>query len=187
MNNEISVKVKELLLESIKKKIEVENDTDLLKEHILDSISFVDLVNKLEVNYGISYGVLEMSVDRFESINMIVEGVENKLKQLEGIQEKTGEKEGIAVENRNLKQEVLMCIVEKLGIEECDVTDPANYDLPIFEANDEEGIGFGLDSVDVIEVMIAINDGFGIKIGNDEVENLGTVSLIADFIEKKLS
>ncbi len=91
------------------------------------------------------------------------------------------------MENRNLKEEILKCIVDRLGIEECDVNDPANYDVPIFEANDEEGVGFGLDSVDVIEVIIAIKEGFDVKIGNDEMEILTTVSSIADFVEKKLS
>ncbi len=82
MINETRNKVKELLLESVKKKIEVENDTDLLKNHILDSISFIDLVGKIESNYGIKYGVLEMSVDKFSNIDVIAESIEKKLATL---------------------------------------------------------------------------------------------------------
>lgn len=83
---------------------------------------------------------------------------------------------------RELKAKVLDSIIRRLGIEGIDSEDPGNYNLPIFNADDEDGVGIGLDSIDAMEVVIAIKEDFGVKIGDDDMDVLKNVSSIADFI-----
>lgn len=89
------------------------------------------------------------------------------------------------MENKNVKREVLDSIIKRLGIEGIQVDDLSNYDTPIFLSDDEDGNGLGLDSIDAIEVIIAIKEDFGVKIGDEDIKVLRTVSSIADFISKK--
>lgn len=89
------------------------------------------------------------------------------------------------MENKNVKREVLDSIIKRLGIEGIQVDDLSYYDTPIFLSDDEDGNGLGLDSIDAIEVIIAIKEDFGVKIGDEDIKVLRTVSSIADFINKK--
>jgi acyl carrier protein len=79
-NEKIKAKVKELLLVYSKNKKAIENDTDLLKEHILDSISFVQLIGQLEETFDIEYGIFELELENFNNINTITKIIEEKMK-----------------------------------------------------------------------------------------------------------
>jgi acyl carrier protein len=82
MDNEIiKTKVKELLLMYSKNKKNIENDTDLLKEHILDSISFIQMVSQLEKEFKIEYEILELEIENFKNINTITKNIEEKIKR----------------------------------------------------------------------------------------------------------
>lgn len=54
-------------------------------------------------------------------------------------------------------------------------------DSPLF------GSGLGLDSIDALELVVAIEQNFGIKVADGEVgkEAFASVTALADFIEKK--
>ena len=49
------------------------------------------------------------------------------------------------------------------------------------------GGGLGLDSIDALELVVAVEQNFGIKVADGEVgkEAFASVAALADFIEKK--
>ena len=62
-------------------------------------------------------------------------------------------------------------IVEQLGVSEDEVTDTASYidDL-------------GADSLDTVELVMALEEEFGTEIADDQAEKLTTVEKTVDFI-----
>lgn len=90
------------------------------------------------------------------------------------------------MENNQLEAKVLESIIKRLGIENININDYSEYyNVPIFSTDDEGGIGLGLDSIDAIEIIIAIKEDFGVKIGDEDIEALQNVSSIANFIKNK--
>lgn len=87
------------------------------------------------------------------------------------------------MKNQNLKQQVLESIIKRLGLENIENDFEKYYDVPIFSSSDDEGVGLGLDSIDVIEIIIAVKDDFDVKINDEDMQKLNTVSDIANFIE----
>lgn len=63
-------------------------------------------------------------------------------------------------------------IVEELGVEENEVTVEASF------ADD-----LGADSLDLFELVMSIEDTFGVTIPNEELSNIKTVKNALDFIE----
>ena len=53
-------------------------------------------------------------------------------------------------------------------------------DEPLF------GEGLGLDSVDALEITVGIEQEFGVKIGNDELDRsaFSTIASLSDFVER---
>ena len=73
----------------------------------------------------------------------------------------------------NMFEEVKALIVEELGVESDDVTMDANIidDL-------------GADSLDVVELIMALEDAFDITVSDSEAQNLKTVKDVIAYIEK---
>ncbi|MBS6170904.1 acyl carrier protein [Mediterraneibacter gnavus] len=71
----ISETIVQLLSDSSKKKVEVDYDTDLIEEHILDSITFVQLVSLLEEKFNIKFTLFELMIENFRNINLITDMV----------------------------------------------------------------------------------------------------------------
>ena len=44
----------------------------------------------------------------------------------------------------------------------------------------------GADSLDVVEMLMAIEENFGITVSDEEAVTLKTIADVADFIEKKI-
>ncbi len=44
----------------------------------------------------------------------------------------------------------------------------------------------GADSLDIVEMLMALEDNFGITVSDEEAVTLKTIADVADFIEKKL-
>lgn len=63
-------------------------------------------------------------------------------------------------------------IVEELGVETGEVTLEATF------ADD-----LGADSLDLFELVMSIEDTFGVKIPNDDLANIKTVKDALDYIE----
>lgn len=84
-----------------------------------------------------------------------------------------------ATTDTDLKDRIKRLIVERLKLE----TDPAEIgdDDPLF------GEGLGLDSIDALELVLGLEQEFGVKIEDEEVggEALASVSALATFVREK--
>lgn len=73
-------------------------------------------------------------------------------------------------------QKVKEIIVDKLGVEESEVTETANF------TND-----LGADSLDTVELLMEFEKVFGIKIPDEETSTIATVKDAVDKVNEKLS
>ncbi len=66
-------------------------------------------------------------------------------------------------------------VVEKLGVEESEITPEASFidDL-------------GADSLDIVELIMAIEEEFDIEIPDEDAEKLTTVGAAVEYIKNKL-
>jgi acyl carrier protein len=87
---------------------------------------------------------------------------------------------------------VKKCIIERLNlrINPEDITD----DAMIFATDDyeepEEGAvveNLGLDSIDALEIIVAIGKEFDVKIEDDDMEVLQNLQTLTDYVSSKIS
>ena len=64
-------------------------------------------------------------------------------------------------------------IVDQLNVDEADINEDATFidDL-------------GADSLDVVELAMALEDEFGLQVPDDDLENIRTVQDIVDYVSK---
>ena len=74
----------------------------------------------------------------------------------------------------DISSKVKAIIVEKLVIDESEVTDTASFQQDL-----------GADSLDTVELVMALEEEFGTEIADEEAEQLTTVQKTVDFILKK--
>jgi acyl carrier protein len=86
------------------------------------------------------------------------------------------------MELQELKVKVFESITGILGMEELDGKPEDYFDMPLFVDEENEENSFGLDSIDAIEVIIAIKKCFGIKIDNEHMGVIKTISSIAEYV-----
>jgi acyl carrier protein len=72
----------------------------------------------------------------------------------------------------DIKSKVVAIIVDKLGVEESEVTIEASF------TND-----LGADSLDTVELIMEFEKEFNIAIPDDQAEKIGTVGQAVDYIE----
>ncbi|MBU3190112.1 MULTISPECIES: acyl carrier protein [Clostridium] len=72
-------------------------------------------------------------------------------------------------------EKVKKVIVEQLGIDEVEVTMEANF------ADD-----LGVDSLEIFEIVMSLEEAFEIEIPNEDIENINDVKGIVKYIEAKL-
>jgi len=65
-------------------------------------------------------------------------------------------------------------IVEQLDVSEDKITEEANFIEDL-----------GADSLDIVELIMAIEDEYGLEIPDDEAEKLTTVGDVVKYIEEK--
>ncbi len=73
-----------------------------------------------------------------------------------------------------VEETVKQIIVEQLGVDEGEVTPTASFvdDL-------------GADSLDTVELVMALEEAFNIEIPDEDAENIRTVKDAVEYIEKK--
>ncbi|EUJ24655.1 acyl carrier protein [Listeria grandensis] len=69
-------------------------------------------------------------------------------------------------------EKVTKIIVDRLGVEESKVT---------LEASFKDDLG--ADSLDVVELVMELEDEFGVEISDDDAANIGTVGDAVKYIE----
>ncbi len=74
----------------------------------------------------------------------------------------------------NLKEEIIKVISETLDVKEGEVKE-----------NEKLYDSVGVDSTEMVEVVVTLNKHFGIKLETNEVTKSSTIAEIADLVEKK--
>ncbi|ARC83363.1 acyl carrier protein [Clostridium argentinense] len=73
-------------------------------------------------------------------------------------------------------EKVKKIIADQLGLEEAEVALNSTF-------NDD----LGVDSLELFEVIISLEEEFNIEIPNEEIEDIKDVKGIVDYIEKKIN
>lgn len=83
----------------------------------------------------------------------------------------------IAGKRRDLTKRLKDVLIERLSLP----LDPEEIadDSPLF------GTGLGLDSVDALEIAVAIEAEFGVSITDEDMHAFRSINTVADFIETK--
>ena len=74
-----------------------------------------------------------------------------------------------------LSSKIKSVVVDKLGVKPEQVTDDANFidDL-------------GADSLDLVELVIALEDEFDVEIPDEDAEKLKTVKTVLEYVQSKI-
>lgn len=91
----------------------------------------------------------------------------------------------LSTENLNdIAQKVYEILIEKAEVNEADI-DGFTFDSPVFTFDKvTQGVCMGLDSLDTLELIVAIYETWGIDVPPEDAKKLLTVNMIADYIRK---
>ena len=84
-----------------------------------------------------------------------------------------------------LQQEIKECIIDRLNL---DVNpEDIDDDAPIFSGEDGEAVegSLALDSVDALEIVVALNNQYDIESTDNDMMIFQSVNTIAQFVEEK--
>lgn len=75
----------------------------------------------------------------------------------------------------SVKDDIRGIIMEKLGVDEKQITDEASFTDDL-----------GADSLDTVELIMALEEKFDLEIPNEEAEKLTTVGKAIEYVENKM-
>lgn len=93
-------------------------------------------------------------------------------------------KEKVSLEERC--KEVTEMLVDALGLDDVDV-EQVNYEAPLFASQDDTGEGLELDSVDALEIVVAIKNQYGLKLKDEDKKALFSVKTIAEYLDANVN
>jgi acyl carrier protein len=85
-----------------------------------------------------------------------------------------------------LKKQIKLLIVKELQLDDLNPEDIGS-DVPIF-GRDALGVGLGLDSIDALELSIAISRSFGVTVQPDDANQhqvFASVTALAEYINRQ--
>lgn len=88
--------------------------------------------------------------------------------------------------DHSLEKEIFDAIVERMELAEVIAELPPEklaFDTPLFESMDADGIA--LDSVDSLELVVLLQEKYGIEVEDEEMSRLVSVEKIAAFVTEK--
>ena len=88
--------------------------------------------------------------------------------------------------DHSLEQEIFDAIVERMELAEVIAELPPEklaFDTPLFASMDPDGIA--LDSVDSLELVVLLQEKYGIEVEDEEMSRLVSVEKIAAFVTEK--
>lgn len=79
------------------------------------------------------------------------------------------------MEEKEIREKVVSVVKEKLGVEESAIVDSASY------VND-----LGADSLALVDIAMALEDEFGVKIPDEDINKITTVGATVSYIKEHL-
>lgn len=76
-------------------------------------------------------------------------------------------------EQQSVETKIISIVVSQLGVEESAVSPKAKFIEDL-----------GADSLDIVELVMAMEEAFGIDIPDEEAENIRTVSDATEYVKK---
>lgn len=76
----------------------------------------------------------------------------------------------------DIKEKVVKVVVDQLGVKEEDVKSEARFVEDL-----------GADSLDTVELVMALEEDFGIEISDEDAEKAKTVGDVISYIDKKIN
>ena len=71
----------------------------------------------------------------------------------------------------NIEQQVKKIVAEQLGVNEAEVKNESSFQDDL-----------GADSLDIVELVMALEEAFGCEIPDEEAEKITTVQLAIDYV-----
>jgi acyl carrier protein len=82
----------------------------------------------------------------------------------------------MSITREEIYKRVRKVVAEELSISHDEITETASYTQDL-----------GADSLDTVELVLALEDEFGVEIGDDQAEKLTTIEKTIDYIVSKSS
>ena len=80
----------------------------------------------------------------------------------------------MAASREEIYEQVKGVLVEQLGIEEGEITEEASFQEDL-----------DADSLDLVELIMELEDQFGVKISDEDAQSIQTVGQAVDYIQKR--
>ncbi|MCQ4744253.1 phosphopantetheine-binding protein [Blautia producta] len=75
LKEKIKNSVIEIIVSLCSKEIDFQKDINLIDEHVLDSVVFVQMISLIEKEFNIKFSLFDLDIQNFKSVNSIVSTV----------------------------------------------------------------------------------------------------------------
>ena len=75
LKEKIKISVIEIIVSLCSKEIDFQKDINLIDEHVLDSVVFVQMISLIEKEFNIKFSLFDLDIQNFKSVNSIVSTV----------------------------------------------------------------------------------------------------------------